>query len=119
MSEAEDPNIIERAVGAGKGVLNRLDQFQRGHRPLALAVAVFKKFGDDQAGNLAALIAYCAFFSIFPLLLVLVTVTGFVLAGNPELQQRLLDSALSQFPVIGDQLRTNIGAYKGSGLALA
>jgi YihY family inner membrane protein len=109
---------IERVVDIGKGVLARVDEFQRTHRPLAVTFAVFKKFGDDQAGNLAALIAYYTFFSLFPLLLVLVTVVGFVLAGNPDAQQRLLDSALSQFPVIGDQLRTNIGEFKGSGPAL-
>ena len=41
--------------------------------PLAgVPVASWKKFGDDQAGNLAALIAYYAFVALFPLLLVLV-----------------------------------------------
>jgi membrane protein len=111
--------MFEGIVDAGKGILDRADVFQRSHRPLALAFAVFKKFGDDQAGNLAALVAYYAFFSLFPLLLVLVTVVGFVLSGNPEAQHALLDSALSRFPVVGDQLRTNIGAFKGSGVALA
>jgi YihY family inner membrane protein len=113
-----DGSVIDRAVGAGRDVVARVDSMQRGRRPLAIAFAVFKKFGDDQAGNLAALIAYYAFFSLFPLLLVLVTVVGYVLAGNPDLQQRLLDSAVSQFPVIGDQLRTNIGEARGSGIAL-
>ena len=41
------------------------------------------------------------FFSVFPLLLVFVTVLGIVLDGNPELRQDLLDSALAQIPVIG------------------
>jgi YihY family inner membrane protein len=44
--------------------------------------------------------------SLFPLLLLMSTVLGTVLAGDPELQQRVLDSALSQFPVVGDQLGT-------------
>jgi YihY family inner membrane protein len=114
-----DENVLGRALGAGKGVLGRVDAFQRDHRPTAVTFAVFKKFGDDQAGNLAALVAYYTFFSLFPLLLVLVTGLGFVLSGNTELQTRLLDSALSQFPVVGDQLRTNIGGFKGSGVALA
>jgi YihY family inner membrane protein len=106
-------------VARAKGTARAVDHFQRGHRPLALAFAVVKKFGDDRAGNLAALVAYYAFFSLFPLLLVLVTVTGFVLSGNPELQGKLVDSALQQFPVVGDELRTSIGAFNGSGIALA
>ena len=48
-------------------------------------MAVIRKFGNDQAGNLAALVAYYAFFSIFPLLLVFTTILGFVLQGNTEL----------------------------------
>ena len=47
-------------------------------------MAVIKKFGDDQAGSLAALVAYYAFFSLFPLLLVFVTILGFVLQGDSE-----------------------------------
>ena len=41
--------------------------------------AVFKKFGEDKAGYLAALVAYYGFFSLFPLMLVMVTVLGYVL----------------------------------------
>ena len=99
--------------------MDRFDRFQQRNRVLALPFAVIRKFGDDQAGNLAALLAYYGFFSLFPLLLVLVTVLGFVLAGRPELQQKILDSALAQFPVIGDQIGRDIGSIRGSGLALA
>jgi YihY family inner membrane protein len=52
------------------------------------------------------------------LLLVFVTVVSFVIRGNPELQKRILDSALSQFPIIGHQIATNVHAIKGSGVAL-
>ena len=77
-----------------------------------------KKFGEDQAGNLAALISYYTFFSIFPLLLALVTILGLVLKGNLELQHRIVGSALAQFPVIGNQIRDNIGSLGGNWLAL-
>jgi YihY family inner membrane protein len=82
-------------------------------------VATLKKFGEDRAGHLAALIAYYGFFSLFPLMLVLVTVLGLTLAGNSELQHRIVDSALAQFPIIGDQIRQNLHALNGTGLALA
>jgi membrane protein len=88
------------------------DRLQRRHRKLAIPMAVIKKFGEDQGGNLAAVIAYYGFFSLFPLLLVFVAVLGFVLEGNPSAQEAVLNSALNQFPLIGDQLKA--GALTGS-----
>jgi len=85
---------------------------------VGFVVATFKKFGEDQAGSLAALVSYYGFFSLFPLMLVFVTVTGFVLGGHPDLQDKLLTSALADFPVIGDQIRQNVGSLGGNGLAL-
>src|SRR5207245_7039410 len=82
-------------------------------------MAVFKKFGDDQAGKLAALIAYYGFFSLFPLMLVLVTVLGFLLGHNSGFANDILHSALSKFPIIGDQIRRNVHSLRGSGVALA
>jgi membrane protein len=96
--------------------IKALDRYQRRHAGLALPVAVFKKFGDDQAGNLSALIAYYGFFSLFPLLLVFVTILGFVLAGNPDAQAAVLDSALKQIPLVGSQIQA--GSLHGSAVAL-
>src|SRR5689334_10870590 len=98
----------EASMKAIKRLLGRLDEYQQRHRWLAFPLAVNKKFGDDQAGNLAALIAYYGFFSLFPLLLVLVTILGFALQGNPSLQHDILNSTFKQFPVIGDQLQRNV-----------
>lgn len=81
-----------------------LDRLQRRSRAAGFAIAVIYKYVDDQGGYLAALITYYAFVSLFPLLLLLTTVLGVVLAGHPQLQDQVLNSALSQFPVIGDQL---------------
>jgi membrane protein len=97
---------------------SRLDDFQQRHRWAGLPVAVVYKYADDQGGYLAALITYYSFLSIFPLLLLASSGLGLVLQGNDELRQRILDSALSQFPVIGDQLAEPRG-LQGSGLALA
>ena len=99
--------------------LHDLDRRQQQHPRVAFIAAVLKKFGDDQAGQLAALISYYAFVSLFPLLLVLVTVLGFVLEGDPHTQASVLNSALKQFPIIGQQLQSNIHSLKGSAGALA
>ncbi|HEX2090611.1 MAG TPA: YihY/virulence factor BrkB family protein [Actinomycetota bacterium] len=98
---------------------HRVDGFQQNRRWLAFPLAVMKKFGDDRAGNLAALIAYYGFFSLFPLLLVLVALLGLVLRNNPELQGEIIGSALSQFPIIGDQIRQNLPALSGEGAGVA
>ncbi len=98
-------------------ILRKVDAFQKRHAALAFPSAVVKKFGDDQAGNLAALIAYYGFFSLFPLLLVLVTALGIILRTNPDLQTRILDSALANFPIIGSEIKIN--ALGGSGVTLA
>jgi membrane protein len=99
-------------------LLQTVDEYQQRHAWLAFPVAVAKKYGDDQVGRHAALLAYYGFFSMFPLLLVLVSVLGFVLQGRPDLTDRVLDSALDQFPVIGDDISGNVQRLRGSGLAL-
>jgi inner membrane protein YhjD len=82
----------------------RLDSFQRTHRWLGFTLAVVYKFIDDSGTYLAALLTYYGFVSFFPLLLLFSSILGFVVRGNPGLQQQLLHSALQQFPVVGSQL---------------
>ena len=104
-------NVIEKPLG-------KADRFQQRHAVLGFPVAVWSKFNDDQAGNLAALISYYAFLAIFPLLLVLVTVLNIVLKNDPKLQKTLVDSALAQYPVVGPQIRDSLGTIPGTGLPL-
>lgn len=105
-------------MNAAERLVRRADRAHRRRPWIAFAYAVVKKFGDDQAGNLAALISYYGFFSLFPLLLVMVTVLGMLLKGNTELQQAIRGSALANFPVIGTQISKSVHSLQGSGLAL-
>lgn len=84
--------------------IKRLDAFQQRQPWLAVPIAVVKKYSDDQAANQAALVAYFAFLSLFPLLLVFVTILGFVLAGDPSTLASVKKSVLGQFPVIGQSI---------------
>jgi membrane protein len=86
------------------GLLNRLDRLQRRSPLLGVPIAVFYKYYDDQGNYLVATLTYYAFIAIFPLLLLASSILGFILQGNESLQERVLNSALSQFPIIGDQL---------------
>src|SRR3954471_2658606 len=85
-------------------ITERIDRFQRRHPGAGFPIAVLYKFSDDDGQFLAALITYYGFLALFPLLLLLSTILGLVLRGNPELQQQVLDSALAELPVIGAQL---------------
>jgi membrane protein len=45
-------------------------------------------------------------------------VLGYVLAGNPDLQGDIVDSTLTQFPILGPDIRENVGAIDGNLFAL-
>ena len=90
-------------------LVDRLDDLQRRHRALGIPLAVIYKFFDDQGNYLAAIITYYTFVAIFPLLLIGSSVLGFLLQGNTDLQQQILNSALAQFPIVGTQLGTPEG----------
>ena len=94
-----------------------MDRYQRRHHVLGFPIGVVYKFFDDQGVYLAALLTYYGFLSLFPLLLLLASVLGFVLREDPQLREQILDSTISQFPVIGDQLR-DPSSLEGSGVAL-
>jgi len=86
------------------GFVDSLDREQRKRSVLGFPIATFFKFIDDQGPYLAAIISFYALLAIFPLLLIAVTIFGFFLQGNAGFQERVLDSALSTFPIIGDEL---------------
>lgn len=101
-SSSEPPpgkDLPERA----KGLAHSVDRAQQTRPWLAIAVATWKKFSDNKAGNLAALIAYYAFASLFPLLLVAYTILDLIAKNNAKLAERLTE-ALHQYPVIGMHL---------------
>ena len=100
------------------GLVGRVDRFQRKHRVAGYPLAVVYKFFDDQGNYLTAMITYYAFLSLFPLLLLLTSILGFALNGNPGLQQEVLDSALSRLPVIGAQIGDNIQSLRGNTVAV-
>jgi YihY family inner membrane protein len=99
-------NIVERLA-------RKADAAQQGIRPIAFVMGVVKKFGDDRGGSLAALLTFYGFLSLFPLLLLLVTILGFFGGSEHSFVQRVENSAFSQFPVVGTKLSTNIHGLQG------
>lgn len=92
-----------------------VDRTQRRFGVLGFPLAVIYKFFDDQGNYLAAALTYYAFVAIFPLLLLASSIFGFILQGNPDLQEAALNSALSTFPIIGEQLGRPEGLQGSTG----
>ncbi len=119
-----DSDALPEPEGFVKHLIWRIDRYQRAHRIVAFPVAVFKKFGQDKAGHLAALVAYYGFFSLFPLMLAFTSVLGFIIT-DPDDQRKFANEAADQIPVVGDTIRNTAGQLEGStvavvvGLALA
>ena len=118
MTAGDGKDDTVRRVSWPERQLRRADRFQQRHAVIAFPWAVLQKFGNDQAGGKAALMAYYGLFALFPLLLLLTTILGFALSGDPALREQLIDSALGNFPVIGDQLRSDVHPLEGNTAAL-
>jgi YihY family inner membrane protein len=89
-------------------LIRRVDTAQQRHGVSAFLFGVVKKFGDDNGGVLVTNLAYAAFVSVFPLLLILVTVLVNVAAGDPALRAQVIGAATREFPYMGQQLASNI-----------
>jgi membrane protein len=86
--------------------MERVDGAQKRHRRLSIAIATYKKYSDDKAANLATMIAFWAFFGIFPLLLVLVTLLGWVLSGSEKAS--VLTHVAQLFPLLDPKTVTGL-----------
>jgi YihY family inner membrane protein len=115
-----EPPTPERSTGRVSTTVDRIDRFQQRHRWAAIPSAIVRKYSDDRAGQLAGQISHAGFLSIFPMLLVLLTLVGIFLNGHNGAQDDIVNSALRQFPVLGSDLKNNVHELSTSNsLALA
>jgi uncharacterized BrkB/YihY/UPF0761 family membrane protein len=95
------------------------------HAAIDIGVETLDGWRRHISGRNASVLAFFGFLSIFPLLLVATTVLGFVLEDDPDLQQRIIDGALDDIPVLGQTLAEDPASLSGNiwalviGLALA
>jgi membrane protein len=100
------------------GVLQKLDRAQKRSTTLSVAVATFKKFSEDRSANFAAMIAFWAFFSVFPLLLVLVTLLAIFLPDGDK--DSVLTHVAQLFPLLNPKTISGLsGAWWTIVLGLA
>ena len=103
-------------AGPLRKVIGAVDRWQRRTPWAGVPYAVVKKFGDDNANLVVVALAWYGFTAIFPLLLVMVTVFGFV--GAQSIGTGVIRT-LHEFPVIGTSFNpSSPGALHGSTLGL-
>ncbi|MGB3410405.1 MAG: YihY/virulence factor BrkB family protein [Microthrixaceae bacterium] len=106
-------------TGRIERVVDRVDGFQRRVPTVAVPFGIIKKFGEDRGGQLAMLIAYKGFFSIFPLLLAFVSILGIVLRNNESLRESIVDSTISSIPVLATDISAGTENLSASWVVLA
>ncbi len=88
------------------------------HAAIDIFVDTLDGWRRHLSGRNASVVSFFGFLSIFPLMLAATTILGFVLEGNAELQQRIIDGALDDIPVLGQELQTDPTSLNGSWWAL-
>jgi uncharacterized BrkB/YihY/UPF0761 family membrane protein len=97
---------------------DRVVELRKRHVAIDVFVDTLDGWRRHISGRNASVLAFFGFLSIFPLLLAATTILGFVLEGNEDLQQRIIDGALSDIPVLGQQLEADPTSLTGNWLAL-
>jgi membrane protein len=93
LGPVSDP--VSRAVGAARGMLRR----QRARRPwLDHLVHAGGHYNRVQGDLLASGVTYYVFLALFPVLLLVASVAGFVLRGNAVLEQQLISGIEDAVP---------------------
>jgi uncharacterized BrkB/YihY/UPF0761 family membrane protein len=98
--------------------LDRIDAWQQRRRLVSFPAATFLRYREERGRQFGALLSYYGFISLFPLLLVFVTVLGIVLDENDDLRRRILDTVYARIPVVGAQLRESATSLNSGGLTL-
>lgn len=99
-------------------LIDRFDRFQRKHKMIGFLYALQTKYTQDNGGQQAALLTYYGFLSLFPLLLAATSILQIILNSRSDLRDSVISHATTYFPVLGEQLQSNVTRVNGAGLGL-
>jgi YihY family inner membrane protein len=101
-------DLPERAV-------RRFDDLQQTRWWLAHPVGTVRKYADDRGSALAGLVTFQMFLGMLPLLVVVLSVLGWLMEGSEGLRDAVLESTLAQFPVVGGRLEADVNTLSATG----
>ena len=101
-----------------QSIISKIDVYQQNHRLPSIVFAIFRKYGDDNAGYLASLITYYGFLSLFPLLLAATSLISIATTFHLPFAANITAALANNFPLIGQELQNNVHGLKSSGLSL-
>jgi uncharacterized BrkB/YihY/UPF0761 family membrane protein len=113
----DDEPSDARSGGFKDRLIGRVDGWQRRHPVGGVTYGTVRKFSDDQANLYVVSLGWYGFTAIYPLLLVVVTILGYI--GVENLSKTLVKT-LHEFPVIGSEIHPSNGGstLHGSPVAL-
>ncbi len=98
-----------------KGIVLRVRQRSRFADFVISAIDGFKR---HRTSRNAALLAHYGFLSVFPLIIALTTVLGFVLQNNTHLRTTIVNSAMANVPIIGQTIGSDPSKLHGNIIVL-
>jgi membrane protein len=99
-------------------IIRSIDRFQQRHLITKFTYAVIKKYANDNGSYLSALITYYGLLSLFPLLIVITSLSELLLRNNAALRTRISGSIAQYIPIIGANLEHATKSPGKTGLAL-
>jgi len=109
------PSTTPKTPLTQKGIILRL---RHRWRPVEFLFTGLDEFKRHRTSRNAALLAHYGFLSVFPMVVVLTTILGFVLEGHPGLRKTIVNSALTNVPIIGETLKNNPSSLHGNAAVL-
>ncbi len=89
-------SVVKKIGGHVEDGQSWVNHFQARHWIIAFPFAVFRKYADDKASRLAAMITYYGFISVFPILLLLVSIAHLILSNNPDLLNSIITTVVPE-----------------------
>jgi len=109
---------LDTARSALPQLQDRIDRLQQRFAVTAFPVGVWLRYREDRGHEYAALWSYYGIFSLFPLLMVLTTVVGYLFPKDSELRRQIVAEVYERIPVLGPHIQEQIESIQGNGWAL-
>lgn len=107
--------LVDSTLWTQKGTVLR---FRRRSKRFDFVMVAIEGFIRHKTGRNAALLAHYGFLSVFPLLVVMTTILGFVLEGDSTFRADITDSVFANIPFIGKQLKEDPSKLHGNAVVL-